>query len=244
LYQAAAAMNANARWQEAISENLASASIPGFKKQDLSFDAVQSGVMSQANPDPRVQFTMPRFSTSTNFSQGALRQTGVPTDVAIEGRGFFAVQMPDGNTAYTRDGEFHLNSSGQLTTKQGFLVLGETGPVQIDPNLGGSITISDSGEISQGTDVRGKLKVVDFAQPNQLTQVSGGMFTAANPSAQPSDLPVASLRQGFLEGSNTSPTTEMASLIGVMRGFEANQRLMQIHSDRMARTITELGNPN
>lgn len=237
-------MNAHARWQEAISENLASAAIPGFKKQDLSFDAVQSGVMSQANPDPRVQFTMPRFNASTNFSPGALRQTGVQTDVAIEGRGFFAVQMPDGGTGYTRDGEFHLNSSGQLTTKQGYPVLGDGGTIQVDPNLGGTITISDSGEISQGSEVRGKLKVVDFQNPNQLTPANGGFFTATAPGLQPNDVPAVSLRQGFLEGSNTSPTTEMASLINVMRGFESSQRLMQIHSDRMAKTITELGNPN
>jgi flagellar basal-body rod protein FlgG len=244
LYQAAAAMSANARWQEAISENLASASIPGFKKQDLSFDAVQSGVMSQANPDSRVQFTLPRFTQSTNFSQGAVRSTGVPTDIAIEGKGFFPVQLPDGATAYTRDGEFHLNASGQLTTKQGYLVLGESGAVQLDPHLGGPISIADTGEISQGDEVRGKLKVVDFKDPNQLTQVSGGFFTATAPGLQPMEAPETKLRQGFLEGANTAPATEMASLIGVMRGFEANQRLMQIHSDRMSRTISELGNPN
>ena len=117
LYQAAAAMNANARWQEVISENLASASIPGFKKQDMSFDAVQSGIMSQAVPDGRVQYSMPRASTATNFSQGQLRETGVQTDVAIDGKGFFEIQMPSGASAYTRYGEFHVNSSGQLVTK-------------------------------------------------------------------------------------------------------------------------------
>lgn len=236
-------MSANAQWQEAISENLAAASIPGFKKQDLSFEAVQSGMMSQANPDPQVQFVMPHFSASTNFTPGSLRPTGVSTDVAIEGKGFFSVQMPDGATGYTRDGEFHLNSSGQLTNKQGYPILGDSGPIQIDPNLGGSITISNTGEISQGAEIRGKLKVVDFSQPEKLTAASGGIFMTNNNTAQPSDVPAVSLRQGFLEGSNTTPTTEMASLINVMRGFESNQRLMQIHSDRMSKAITELGNP-
>lgn len=236
-------MNANARWQETISENLSAANIPGFKKQDLSFAAVQAGVMSQANPDPRVQFTLPRFSTSTNFSQGDLRQTGAPTDVAIEGRGFFNVQLPNGSTAYTRDGEFHINSSGQLTTKQGFLVMGEAGPIQIDPNLGGTISIAATGEISQGTEVRGKLQVVDFAQPQTLTQVGGGLFTNNNPAVQSVEVPQPSLHQGFLEGSNVSSVLEMANLVGVMRGFEANQRTMQIHNERLGRTISELGNP-
>lgn len=237
-------MNANARWQEVISQNLASASIPGFKKQDLSFDAVQAGMMSQANPDPNVQFTLPRATGVTNFSQGEIRKTDVSTDVAIEGKGFFQVQLPNGTTAFTRDGEFHLNSSGQLTTKQGFPVIGDAGPIQLDTNLGGTLSISDTGEISQGEEVRGKLKIVDFPQPNLLTQISGGYFTTNDPNVQPAEALQASLRQGYLEGANVSTVTEMASLIGVMRGFEANQRMMQIHNDRMGRAITELGNPS
>jgi flagellar basal-body rod protein FlgF len=243
LFQAAAAMSANARWQEAISENLASVSVPGFKKQDLSFEAVQAGLRSQA-ADPRLAVTLPRLSATTNFSQGELRATGVNTDVAIEGRGFFEVQMPNGAMAYTRDGEFHINSSGQLTTKQGFPVMGEGGPIQLDLNLGGTVTISASGEVSQDSEVRGKLKVMDFAQPNRLTQISGGYFTNGAANLLPTAVAQPSLRQGFLEGANTSAATEMASLMGVMRGFEANQRVLQVHDERMSRSISELGNPN
>lgn len=244
LYQAAAAMSAHARWQETISENLAAANIPGFKRQDLSFSAIEAGVMSQANPDPQVQFALPQASRGTNFSQGELRPTGAPTDVAIEGRGFFSVQLPNGATAYTRDGEFHINSSGQLTNKQGFLILGEAGPIQLDTNSGGQMTIAPNGEISQNGITRGKLRVVDFPQPEVLTQQRGGLFTVEDPMIQPIDAPQTTIRQGFLEGSNVASVLEMANLIGVMRGFEANQRTMQIHNDRMARTISELGNPN
>jgi flagellar basal body rod protein FlgG len=244
LYQAAAAMSANARWQEVISENLASASIPGFKKQDMSFDAVQSGIMSQASPDGRVQYSIPRASSSTNFTQGSFRETGVNTDVAIDGKGFFEVQMPSGASVYTRDGEFHVNSSGQLVTKQGFAVIGEGGPIQIDTKAGGPISIAATGEISQGADVRGKLKVVDFNRPERLTQVSGGQFTNNDPSVQPVEVPTTSVRAGFLESANTSAVNEMSNLIGVMRSFESNQKIMQVHSERMAKTISELGNPN
>jgi flagellar basal-body rod protein FlgF len=244
LYQAAAAMNANARWQETISDNLASASVPGFKKQEISFDAVQAGMMSQATPNAQRQFLLPRATAATNFAQGEMRATGVSTDLAIEGRGFFQVQMPAGGTAYTRDGEFHLNTSGQLVTKQGFPVLGENGPIQLDPNLGGEISVAATGEVSQGSEVRGKLKVVDFEQPNQLTQISGGCFTNNNPAVLPFDTTSATIRGGFLEGSNVSPMMEMANLIGVMRSFEANQRTMQIHNERLGRAISELGSPN
>ena len=92
--------------------------------------------------------------------------------------------------------------------------------------------------------MRGKLKVVDFNKPELLTQISGGHFANNNPGMQPVDVETTSLRSGFLESANTSAVNEMASLIGVMRSFEANQKIMQAHSDRMSRTISELGNPN
>lgn len=237
-------MNANARWQEAISENLASASIPGFKKQNLSFEAVQAGVMPQATMDPRLRFTLPQATTSTNFAPGELRATGVNTDVAIDGKGFFEVQLPNGARAYTRDGEFQINSLGQLATKSGSLVLGESGPIQLDQSNPAPLSISATGELSQGAELKGKLKIVDFDQPNLLTQVSGGCFMANNPNLQPNDLTQPSLRQGFLEAANTSPVTEMANLINVMRAFEANQRVVQMQDERMGRAISELGNPN
>src|SRR5437868_6798651 len=127
LYQAAAALNANSRWQESIAENLASSSIPGFKKQELSFRAIAAGLVPAATQGNQ-HFSLPHAAPATNFSAGELKFTGAKTDVALEGSGFFAVQMPDGATAYTRDGEFQMNASGQLVTKQGHAVLGEAGP--------------------------------------------------------------------------------------------------------------------
>lgn len=244
LFQAAAAMNASARWQEIISGNLASSSIPGFKRQELSFDAIHAGLMPTGRAGLPEHSLMPRASAFTSFTGGELRATGVNTDVAIEGSGFFAVELPDGRTAYTRDGEFRLNSTGQLVTKQGYPVLSDSGPVHMDPTQPGPLSIAANGEISQGEEVKGRLKIVDFDRPRLLTQISGGTFLATHPELIPTDATATSVRQGFLEGSNTSPATEMAGLITAMRSFEANQRLLQMHDDRMARMISELGNPS
>jgi flagellar hook-basal body protein len=151
LYQAAAAMNASTRWQETIADNLGAGQIPGFKKQELSFSAVQAGFMPRAQgacPGTTQRGTMPLASVSTNLQPGELRPTGVSTDFAIEGAGFFAVQMPDGSIGYTRDGEFHVNAQGQLTSKQGLPVLGETGPLQLDGSSGLPITVAPSPLIS------------------------------------------------------------------------------------------------
>jgi flagellar basal body rod protein FlgG len=242
LYQAAAAMNAQTRWQEIISENLAASSVPGYKRQDLSVAAVRAGLMPAGAALPQ-HFVLPQASAVTNFSPGELKHTGVKTDVAIEGRGFFEVQLANGARAYTRDGEFRLNADGQLTTKHGHLVLGQGGPIQFDRNNPAPLSISPAGQISQGADARGQLKLVDFNQPQLLTPISAGLFLPGDASLQSRDVDNPVLRQGFLEGANTSAVMEMAGLIAASRTFEANQRLIQTHDERLASAIRQLGDP-
>jgi len=245
LYQAASALNANARWQEVISENMASSSIPGFKKQDMSFQAIQAGLLapgSSAGKAQPISMSIPR--THVNFSPGEIKRTDVNTDMAIEGSGFFEVQLPNGNTAYTRDGEFKINSQGQLVTKQGYLVLGESGSIQLDSNHSTAINVAPDGTISQGAERRGKIQLVEFNDPNLLKDIGGGMYLAKDPNIQPSTEGTSNIRQGFLEGANTSPVLEMANLINVMRSYEANQRVIQMQDDRMGRAISDLGNPS
>ena len=240
LFQAAAAMNANARWQEAISENISAGAIPGFKKQELSFGAVQAGLMSTANGAQAT--SMPRAALATNFRQGELRSTGVNTDVALEGPGFLTVQLPDGNMAYTRDGELHLSPTGELITKQGYAVMGDGGPLQLDPSNHAPISIAATGEVSQGSELKGKLQISDFSQPQLLTPISNGYFVASNPNIRPEEASTTTLRQGFVESANTTASSEMVNLIAAMRMYEANQRVVQMHDDRMGKAITELGN--
>jgi flagellar basal body rod protein FlgG len=241
LYQAAAAMNAQARWQELITQNLAAGAVPGFRKQDISFSTVEAGLDSTASTLSGLRYMIPAASAATNFQQGEIRATGSSMDFAIEGPGFFEVQLPDGSRAYTRNGELQLSAQGQLVTNQGFPVLGEGGPIQLDPNNAAPVTMSPSGDISQGDQVKGRVRLVEFSQPGSLTPTSGGLFLANQPGTQPVTATASSIRQGFLEGSNASPTAEMASLITSMRLFEANQKVLQAQDDRMGRAITDLG---
>jgi len=244
LYQAAAALNANDHWQEIIAQNLASSGVPGFKKQDVSFAAVEAGLVPTGSPNGVSHLSMPTTQSVTNFQQGQLRPTGVNTDVALDGSGFFAVQLPNGDTAYTRDGEFQINAQGQLVTKQGYTVLTDGGAIEIDLNNPAPLSISSDGTASQGTDVKGKLKLVSFSDPHTLTPVGSSYFLARNSKALPTDATDTSVRQGFLEASNATPVAEMAHMIAAMRQFETSQRVLQMHDDRMGRAITELGNPN
>ncbi len=243
LFQAGAALNANSRWQEIIADNLASSSSPGYKKQQLSLAAVQAGLMpAGVNGSQSAQmFVIPKGTTTTNFTGGEMRSTGVPTDAAIEGKGFFEVQLPGGTTGYTRNGEFQVNSKGQLTTTEGYPVLGQGGPIQLNTQDPTPLSISTTGDITQGAVSKGKLAVAEFKKPELLTQISASYFVAQNPGLQPQTA-TTKVRQGYLESSNSSTVLEMASLMTAMRGFEANQHVIQIQDDRMSKTIADLGN--
>jgi len=241
LYQAAAAMNATAQWQELIAENLTTAPISGGRKREVLFSDIQAGMDPNAPSGPQSGYSIPTATTVTNFEPGELHVSSNPMDFALEGPGFFSVQLPGGKIAYTRGGEFQVNARDQLVTNQGYPVLSDAGPIQFNPNSSEPVTISTSGEVSQGQERKGKLKIVEFDNPNFLTMIGAQDFQSDIPEAQPIPAASTKVRQGFLEAANTSPTTEMTGLVTAMRMFEANQKVMQMQSDRMSRTITELG---
>jgi flagellar basal-body rod protein FlgF len=240
LYQAAAAMNANSRWQELISDNLADSSVPGARKQDVSFSAVEAGLPSGQLGLNGERFVMPSARGVINFTQGEINPTGVATDFAVDGPGFIQVQMPNNQAGFTRDGELHLNAQGQLVTKRGYPVLGDGGPIQLDPNNSAPMTVAATGQVSQGGELKGRIKVVEFKDPHALTVIGQGYYFAAK-GVKPIDAQSTAVRQGYLEGANTSPTVEMSSLITAMRMFESNQKVLQMQDERMGRVISDLG---
>jgi flagellar basal-body rod protein FlgF len=243
LYQAAAAMNAQARWQELITENLAHASVPGFRKNEISFSAISAGLDPTAPNSINSQYAIPVANSRIDLQTGELRATNNNFDFALEGPGYFEVKLPNGSRAYTRDGEFHLNATGQLVTKQGHLVMGDAGPIQFDPNDGGPLTVSPSGDVNQGGEVKGHLRMAEFNNPRELTSIGDGFYLADKTSTKPNPAITTQIRQGFLEGANTSPNTEMTSLITAMRMFEANSKVLQMQDERMGRVISDLGSP-
>ena len=241
LYQAAAAMNATAQWQEMIAENLTTAQISGGRKRDISFADVQAGMDPNASSGTQSGYFIPTAQAVTNFQPGEIHVSSNPMDFALDGPGYFNIQLPNGQTAYTRGGEFQLNAKGQLVTDQGYQILGDAGPVQFNPNSTDAVSISPTGEVSQGQERKGKLKLSEFKNPQDLTMLGADEFRADTPNAQPIAAASTKVRQGFLEAANASPTTEMTGLVTAMRMFEANQKVMQMQSDRMSRTISELG---
>jgi flagellar basal-body rod protein FlgF len=244
LYQAAAGLDANAQWQDMVADNLASSSIPGYKRRELSLAAMQAGLLPTSSPNGASDsFVIPRASGVTNFENGEMKATNVNTDVAIDGKGFFGVQLPNGTTAYTRDGEFHVSTTGQLVTKEGYAVLGGSGPIQLDRANHSPIAIDGAGNVSQNHVNKGKIQLTDFNKTSLLNQISGAYFLANNPHIK-TESTTATLRQGYLEGSNSSTVNQMVGLLTAMRGFESSQKLIQMEDERLGHVISDIGNPS
>ncbi len=235
-------MNTASQWQDVVAENLAAGSVPGFKKQALVIDAVQAGLVSGNSGQPQ-HFTIPEAHVVTSFQPGETNFTGDDRDVALDGKGFFQVKLANGTEAVTRDGQFRVNAKGQLTTKEGYMVMSDgNSPIQLDPSSRDPITINPSGQVLQGGAAKGKLGLIDFENPELLTATNGVYFLPDNPGLKPQPS-TASLKDGFIEGANTSALGEMANMLTAMRTFESNQKVIQIHDDRMNKTITDLGTP-
>jgi flagellar basal-body rod protein FlgF len=244
LYQAASAMNASSRWQEVIADNLAASQVPGFKKQDMSFSAVQAGYLTGTGSAGGVsRACVPLAGTATNFQSGQLHPTLTTTDFAVEGPGFFEVKLPDGNAAYTRDGEFRVTLKGDLLSKQGLPVMGKSGPIKLDPRSASPMTVSETGEIKQDGTVKGQLKITEFDNPAALENSATGLFLVNNASVQAHAAKASLVRQGFLENANLSTMVEMGNLISAMRFYEANNKVIQSHDERVGKLITDVANP-
>ena len=242
IYTNAASLSSLERWQQTISQNLASSNVAGFKKANFAIETDKK-MQTEYAPDgisaARHSGGIPSRTTSVNFTPGDLKATGKNTDFAIEGPGFFQVQNVDGNNLYTRDGEFHINQDNTLVTKQGLPVLGDGGPITIDPDQG-QLSIARDGSISQGDNLLGRLNLYDFDDLDQLTRVEGGFFEAPE-GANPQALENVQISQGAVEASNVMPMAELVNLIAVSRAYEASQKSITSHDDLISKAINSLG---
>ena len=188
-------------------------------------------------------------ATSKSFVNGTTEQTGNPLDVAIEGDGFFPVQIGNGETRYTRAGSFKLDSEGRLTTADGHVVLpGITITGGADTN---SITIGRDGTVQvgttgsdQGRQTVGNIQVATFLNPAGLSSEGNNLYaqTLASGAANlgsPGTTGFGQLNQGFLEGSNVEVVTELISLIQAQRAYEINSRAIRA-GDQMLQTSTDI----
>ena len=241
---------------DVISNNLANVSTNGFKRARAVFEDLLYQTLRQPGAQSSQQTQLPSglqigtgvrpVATERIFTQGNMQQTGNPLDVAVNGGGFFQVQMPDGTTAYTRDGSFHVNAQGQLVTSSGYQVQ----PAITIPNNALSVTIARDGVVSvtrAGTATPtqvGTLQLASFINPAGLQSMGENLYleTAASgtPSANtPGTNGLGVLNQGYVETSNVNVVEELVNMIQTQRAYEINSKSIQA-SDQMLQKLTQL----
>jgi len=236
-----------------IANNLANAGTTGFKRSraifaDLLYQNVRQ-VGAQSSQDTQLPSGLMLGSgvrtvaTEKLFTQGNLSQTDNILDMAIQGRGFFQILMPDGTQAYTRDGSFQVDNQGQMVTANGYIVQ----PSITIPENALSVNIGDDGTVSvrlpgsAATTQVGSVQLADFVNPAGLQAIGGNLYFESSASGSPQNgTPglngLGSVVQGFVEGSNVNVVEELVNMIETQRAYEMNSRAIST-TDQMLQYV-------
>lgn len=255
LSTAALGMSAQQKRVDNIANNLANVNTTGFKRstiafQDLFYQNVASSKRGSelnngraAGPQIQMGHGAKPAATVRNFSQGPIKETGSSLDIAINGDGFFQVEMPDGRVTYTRDGNFSMDANGRLVTQSGLPLFDQ---IEI-PEDAKAVQISKEGMVSarlsggQGTIDLGQIELAKFVNPGGLEALGDNLYAQTETSGLPFyGMPAmdgfGGLQQGFLEQSNVDIVKEMVGLIQAQRAYETNSKMVQTAEDMMAMT--------
>jgi flagellar basal-body rod protein FlgG len=257
LYSAASGMETQELHLENVANNLANASTTGFRRRRLQFQDLmyQNLVLPGAASTQQTTFSTglqiglgARTAASEIIqAQGDFNTTGNPLDLAIQGQGYFQVLLPTGEIAYTRDGEFQLDSTGNIVTSNGY---------QLQPNItippsATNVTIGTDGTVSvqlpgqQQAQQVGTIQLATFANPGGLNSIGNNVYLETTASGNPivgtpgGSEGLGSILQGSLENSNVDIVTEFVEMIMAQRSYESNSRVVQA-ADQMFQTINTL----
>jgi len=275
LYTGASGMMVQQNRLDTIANNLANVDLTGYKKDTAVFKAFPQMLMRRMNDDGVHVLPLGSVDATpivgtvgtgvelnevfTVFEQGALKQTENDFDMALEGKGFLAVQTENGER-YTRNGSFLVDSDGFLVTKNGDKVLGENGPVQLKLN---NFVVDQDGTIWQNERFAGnprrvvsqqenewdqlqkvdRLKIVNVDRPRYLAKEGNSNWKTTEESGDAEILDGGArprVRQGFVESSNVNSVTEMVEMIEVNRAYEANQKTIQTEDSLLGKLLNEV----
>jgi len=243
LYENASALRGLEQYQNVIANNIAASHVAGFKKVAVSFEAVEGGEIARSTHD-RLRNEMPGsfpvMKNQVDYNEGEMKETSNPMDLALRGDGLL---NQNGDSVYTRDGQFYVDSQGVMVNSMGHQFSDDGGAtIQTIPG-GGDLTIDKEGQIFQGNQNVGKVGVFTFEDPLMDLQKVGGGFVAKDPELEPevSDPTQFTIMQGYLESSNVSAIEEMIGLIEVSRAHEANQKMIQTFDQNLGKAIGTLG---
>ena len=241
---------------DAISNNLANVGTNGYKRSDVVFEDLMyqnlrsagaaSSDQSQLPTGLQVGLGVRAAATTRNFGQGALQQTGNTLDIAVQGNGFFQIQMPDGSTGYTRDGSFQTDANGQIVNSAGYPLQ----PGLTIPSGATSVSIAANGTVQatlQGQTAPqklGQIQLASFINPAGLDPLGGNLYAETSASGTPNAGTAGSnglgnLQQGYVEGSNVNVVEELVGMIATQRAYELSSKAIQT-SDQMLQRLGQL----
>jgi flagellar basal-body rod protein FlgG len=256
LYTAATGMEAQQLKMDVIAHNLANASTTGFKRERPEFEDLLSetirpaaATLSQGGGSPaplEVGLGVRTGTTTRSLGQGELTNTQNPLDLAIQGQGYFRIQMPNGDTAYSRAGNFRLDAQSRLCTQEGNLIE----PNITVPTSATNLSIAANGAVSAtvpGSDKPqelGNIELTVFTNAGGLSSLGGNLFAATAASGEPitvkpGEQNAGSVMQGALEGANVQAVEEMVDMISSQRSYELNSKVIQT-ADQMLQRLTQL----
>ncbi|HHA3413182.1 TPA: flagellar basal-body rod protein FlgG [Salmonella enterica subsp. enterica serovar Muenchen] len=239
-----------------ISNNLANVSTNGFKRQRAVFEDLLYQTLRQPGAQSSEQTTIPSglqlgtgvrpVATERIHSQGSLAQTNNTKDVAIQGSGFIQILMPDGTTAYTRDGSFQFDQNGQLVTSSGYPIQ----PTITIPQDAKTLTIGNDGIVSVTVSGQampqqvGQLTLCTFVNESGLESVGENLYRETQSSGAPNESTpgtngAGTLKQGYVEASNVNVAEELVNMIQTQRAYEINSKAVST-SDQMLQRLTQL----
>ena len=255
IYTTMTGANAAAQRQAVLSNNLANVSTTGFKRDRPEFADLLYQIKRQPGAQSTQDTQLPSglqlgtgvrvAGTQKIFTTGTLQTTEQPLDMAINGRGFFQILMPDGNIGYTRDGSFHLDSDGRIVTSNGYpLEPGLSLPDDVQTfTVGedGTVSISVFGDV--GVQELGNLQTADFINPAGLQAIGSNLFleTASSGAPQagnPGENGLGTVLQNTLENSNVSVVEELVNMITTQRAYEMNSKVIST-ADQMLQYISQ-----
>ena len=228
---------------DVVANNIANANTAGFKVESLLLENTAAPTAEQADGPADLQF-VDVWGMGRDFRQGELQRTGRDLDVAIEGDGFFAVDV-NGAEQYTRDGRLHLDPTGQLVASDGAPVLdGDTrAPIILDPSAR-EVRIVDGGTIMQDGIMAGRIGVFDITNLGGLSKQGNGRYIQGNdPDGQNPPDPMLDpvVAQGFVESSNVQAVVEMTDMMTIMRSYASVSKFIEQAEDLNRRAIERLG---
>jgi flagellar basal-body rod protein FlgG len=253
LNTATTGMQAQSMMIEVIAHNLANSNTTGFKQGRADFaDLIYQDLRRSGSDTSQDQTLLPNglqiglgvrtIGVSRILEQGALQQTDKYFDLAVNGRGYFAVELPNGEVAYTRDGSFSVNENGEMVTSEGYLVQpGITIPqdaVQVTINNLGAVSVKTDGQVEDT--VVGQITLVNFINEGGLEAQGNNLFLETASSGTPvegfaGDVGFGEIKQGYLEASNVDTVTAVTDLIKAQRTYEINSQIIRKADEMLAR---------